>query len=59
MELIRNFINGRLVDGNSQRTAPVFNPATGKHSKNVVLSSADETRAAVRSARRACDTDFQ
>lgn len=53
MQTLGNFINGQLVPSTSGRTAPVFNPATGKQTKQVALSSADETRNAIEAAQNA------
>ncbi|MGY4502235.1 acyl-CoA reductase-like NAD-dependent aldehyde dehydrogenase [Bradyrhizobium sp. GM24.11] len=50
---ILNFINGELVQGQSGRTSPVFNPATGQQSGMLGLASADDVRAAVAAARAA------
>jgi malonate-semialdehyde dehydrogenase (acetylating)/methylmalonate-semialdehyde dehydrogenase len=47
-----HFINGKPT-GASKRTAPVFDPATGKIGAQVSLASADETRAAIKAAREA------
>ncbi|MDX1459123.1 MAG: CoA-acylating methylmalonate-semialdehyde dehydrogenase [Marinobacter sp.] len=55
MKTIENFINNERAASNSGRTAPVFNPATGKQSGTVVLSSADDTRQAIASAEAAFD----
>ncbi|MDI5983597.1 CoA-acylating methylmalonate-semialdehyde dehydrogenase [Halomonas sp. M4R5S39] len=53
MSILGNFINGQVVASQSGRTAPVYNPATGQQSLQVALSSADETREAVRLAHEA------
>ncbi|QEM83480.1 CoA-acylating methylmalonate-semialdehyde dehydrogenase [Halomonas binhaiensis] len=50
MTTVENFINGQVAASNSGRTAPVYNPASGEVSRQVVLSSADETREAIRIA---------
>jgi malonate-semialdehyde dehydrogenase (acetylating)/methylmalonate-semialdehyde dehydrogenase len=50
---IPNFIGGQQVLSRSGRTAAVFNPATGEQSGSVGLSSAEEVRAAVATARKA------
>ncbi|MDE1465363.1 CoA-acylating methylmalonate-semialdehyde dehydrogenase [Spartinivicinus poritis] len=47
MQVINNFINGGQVGSESGRVAPVFNPATGKQTAEVVLSTAAETRQAI------------
>ncbi|SDG09827.1 malonate-semialdehyde dehydrogenase (acetylating) / methylmalonate-semialdehyde dehydrogenase [Onishia taeanensis] len=50
MHQIHHFLNGSIVEGRSERYAPVFNPATGEQSAQVALATADETRDAVRIA---------
>jgi len=50
METIQNFINGEISASNSQRFSPVFNPATGKQTRQVVLSNEAETAAAIAAA---------
>jgi len=53
METIQNFINGEISVSNSQRFSPVFNPATGQQTKQVVLSNEAETTAAITAAQNA------
>lgn len=53
MSVLGNYIGGQHVASQSGRTAAVFNPATGAQSKEVALSSADETRAAIANAQEA------
>ncbi|WP_375055383.1 CoA-acylating methylmalonate-semialdehyde dehydrogenase [Zobellella sp. DQSA1] len=53
MEQVLNFIGGEITESHSGRTAPVYNPATGEQSREVVLSSADEVRGAIHAARKA------
>jgi malonate-semialdehyde dehydrogenase (acetylating) / methylmalonate-semialdehyde dehydrogenase len=53
MNLISHWIDGAVVDSTSGRTAPVFNPALGEQSGEVVLASVDEVDAAVASAKAA------
>ncbi|MCW2538289.1 MAG: methylmalonate-semialdehyde dehydrogenase [Frankiales bacterium] len=48
---LQHWIDGKLTDGQSERTSPVFNPATGEHTANVPLASAAEVNAAVETAR--------
>jgi len=50
MNRIQHWIDGQVVDSSSGRTAPVFNPALGEQTGEVVLASADEVDAAVASA---------
>jgi len=48
-----HFIGGRAVPSESRRSGPVYNPATGETARHVSLATADETRAAIRTARDA------
>ncbi|MCO7247307.1 CoA-acylating methylmalonate-semialdehyde dehydrogenase [Halomonas sp. CUBES01] len=50
MKTLSHYLNGQFSAGQSQRTSPVYNPATGEQSAQVALASADETRDAVRIA---------
>jgi malonate-semialdehyde dehydrogenase (acetylating)/methylmalonate-semialdehyde dehydrogenase len=50
---IVHWLDGASWPGASERTAPVYNPATGQVATNVVLASADDVGAAVASATRA------
>jgi malonate-semialdehyde dehydrogenase (acetylating)/methylmalonate-semialdehyde dehydrogenase len=50
---ILNFINGELAPSDSQRTASVFNPATGAQSGSIRLSSVQDVKAAVSAAKAA------
>src|SRR5450759_904418 len=50
MKRIGHWIDGRLVAGTSGRLSPVFNPATGEHTKDVDLASAAEVDAAIEAA---------
>ncbi|MBB3140343.1 CoA-acylating methylmalonate-semialdehyde dehydrogenase [Halomonas organivorans] len=56
MNQIQHYLNGRHVDGRSERFAPVYNPATGEQSAQVALASADETREAIASSEAAFAT---
>jgi malonate-semialdehyde dehydrogenase (acetylating) / methylmalonate-semialdehyde dehydrogenase len=47
---IGHWIAGRTVPGTSGRTSPVYDPATGRRTKEVDLASAEEVDAAVRAA---------
>lgn len=42
METVQNFINGKMTESRSERFAPIYNPATGQQTRQVVLSSASE-----------------
>lgn len=50
METVQNFINGKISESHSQRFSPVFNPATGEQTQQVVLSNEAETEAAITAA---------
>ncbi|WP_275286581.1 CoA-acylating methylmalonate-semialdehyde dehydrogenase [Halomonas elongata] len=56
MHQIHHYLNGRHVDGRSERFAPVYNPASGEQSARVALASADETREAIASSEAAFAT---
>lgn len=56
MKQIQHWIDGALTSGSSTRTGPVFNPATGEQTAEVVLGSAADVDAAVRTADRAFQT---
>ncbi|HKE94664.1 MAG TPA: CoA-acylating methylmalonate-semialdehyde dehydrogenase [Povalibacter sp.] len=48
-----HFIGGKDITGESGRSGPVYNPATGAIAKRVDLAAAAETRAAIAAARAA------
>src|SRR3990170_3971235 len=56
MKNIQHWIDGRVVESTSGRTAPVFNPATGEQSGTVALASADEVDQAIAVAKAAFPT---
>jgi malonate-semialdehyde dehydrogenase (acetylating) / methylmalonate-semialdehyde dehydrogenase len=49
-ERVHHWIGGRSVAGESGRTGPVYNPATGQLAREVDFASAEEVDAAVRAA---------
>ncbi len=53
LEQLGHYIAGQRVAGRSGRSAPVYNPALGVATTEVALASAEETRAAIASARTA------
>ena len=53
MKRISHWIDGRIVEGTSGRTGPVWNPATGTQQAEVDFASAAEVDAAVEVARGA------
>jgi malonate-semialdehyde dehydrogenase (acetylating)/methylmalonate-semialdehyde dehydrogenase len=50
MERINHWIGGKIVVGESGRTGPVFDPATGRQTHEVDLASAEEVGLAVAAA---------
>jgi malonate-semialdehyde dehydrogenase (acetylating)/methylmalonate-semialdehyde dehydrogenase len=52
---IEHWIAGKATTGRSDRTAAVYNPATGEQQAEVVLASADDVAAAVAAAKDAFD----
>jgi malonate-semialdehyde dehydrogenase (acetylating) / methylmalonate-semialdehyde dehydrogenase len=53
MDIIQNAIDGRKIAASSPRTAPVYDPATGKQTAEVKLSTAGEVSSAVAAAKKA------
>jgi len=53
METIQNFINGHVSMSKSERFSPVFNPASGEQTRQVVLSNESDTVAAIVAAESA------
>jgi malonate-semialdehyde dehydrogenase (acetylating)/methylmalonate-semialdehyde dehydrogenase len=53
LRTIGHFIDGRYVAGTSEKTAPVYDPATGEVQARVSLAGADEVDGAVTAAQRA------
>ena len=53
MERINHWIGGKLVPGESGRTAPVYDPAAGRQTHEVDLANAEEVDAAVAAAAEA------
>ncbi|MGF1875303.1 CoA-acylating methylmalonate-semialdehyde dehydrogenase [Photobacterium frigidiphilum] len=47
METVQNYINGQITESRSERFAPIYNPATGEQTRQVVLSSAAEVEQVV------------
>ncbi|MFC3607904.1 CoA-acylating methylmalonate-semialdehyde dehydrogenase [Stutzerimonas tarimensis] len=47
MQTLDNFIDGKPSASRSERSATVYNPATGEPTAHVPLSTAEETRAAI------------
>ncbi len=55
MALVQHWIAGKPTTGRSDRTAPVFDPATGQQTKEVLLADAVDVEAAVAAAKDAFD----
>jgi malonate-semialdehyde dehydrogenase (acetylating) / methylmalonate-semialdehyde dehydrogenase len=53
MRIIEHWIAGKTTAGAAVRTAPVYNPATGQQSAEVVLGSREDVEAAIAAAREA------
>jgi len=53
LETIDHVIGGRVTAGDSSRTAPVFDPATGQEQRRVYLAEASDVDAAVQAAKEA------
>ncbi len=53
METVHNFVNGSIAESQTTRFGAVFNPATGEQTKQVALSSAQETEQAIAAAQAA------
>lgn len=51
--VVNNFIGGQQVAGRCDRLGDIYNPATGEVIRQVPLSSSDEVKAAIESARKA------
>jgi malonate-semialdehyde dehydrogenase (acetylating)/methylmalonate-semialdehyde dehydrogenase len=52
LSIIRHVINGEET-GEAERTAPVYNPATGEHQHDVILGSVSDVESAIAAARAA------
>jgi malonate-semialdehyde dehydrogenase (acetylating)/methylmalonate-semialdehyde dehydrogenase len=50
---IQHWVGGARVNGSAPRSGPVYNPATGEHTKDVDFAGAAEVDAAVEAARAA------
>ena len=56
MKLINHWINGKPWDGTSERTGPVFDPASGEVQAEVAFATADVVDEAVAAARSAFES---
>lgn len=53
LPVLEHWVDGRLLRSTGSRTQPVFNPATGRHIRDVTLGTGQDLNAAVEAARRA------
>ena len=56
LRTIEHTIGGQVTAGDSDRTSPVYDPATGLEQAHVLLAEATDVDRAVQAARRASDT---
>ena len=56
MNLIKHFVGGKLISGNSERKGKIFNPATGEQESEVILASKADLDGAVEIAQKAFQT---
>ena len=56
MNLIKHFVGGKVISGNSERKGKIFNPATGEQESEVNLASKADLDSAVEIAQKAFET---
>ena len=56
MNLIKHFVGGKVISGNSERKGKIFNPATGEQDSEVILASKADLDGAVEIAQKAFQT---
>ncbi len=56
MNLIKHFVGGKVISGNSDRKGKIFNPATGEQDSEVILASKADLDGAVEIAQKAFQT---
>ncbi len=56
MNLIKHFVGGKVISGNSERKGKIFNPATGEQESEVILASKADLDGAVETAQKAFET---
>ena len=56
MNLIKHFVGGKVISGNSERKGKIFNPATGEQESEVNLASKADLDSAVEIAQKAFKT---
>ena len=53
MKTIEHFVNGKNYSGNSKRSSPIFNPATGEETARVQLGTTEDLNKAAEKAKEA------
>ena len=56
MNLIKHFVGGKVISGNSERKGKIFNPATGEQESEVILASKADLDGVVEIAQKAFQT---
>ncbi len=56
MNLIKHFVGGKVISGNSKRKGKIFNPATGEQDSEVILASKADLDGVVEIAQKAFQT---
>ncbi len=56
MNLIKHFVGGKVISGNSERKGKIFNPATGEQESEVILASKADLDGAVEIAQKGFET---
>ena len=56
MNLIKHFVGGKVISGNSERKGKIFNPATGEQDSEVILASKADLDGAAEIAQKAFET---
>ena len=56
MNIIKHFVGGKVISGNSERKGKIFNPATGEQESEVILASKADLDGAVEIAQKAFET---
>ncbi|WP_339182891.1 CoA-acylating methylmalonate-semialdehyde dehydrogenase [Oceanobacillus sp. FSL W7-1293] len=53
---LKNYVGGRWIEAKTDKTAPVYNPATGETIANVPISTQEDVEHAIQAAREAFET---
>lgn len=53
---LKNYVGGRWIEATTDKTAPVYNPATGETIANVPISAQEDVEHAIQAAREAFET---